>query len=309
MATVTKLKAAVNNKNLPILGSDGNLYNYYVGRWQNILAENGYIPSASEISAVNAFIENGINNGWIDKVKYLMPFIGSESAPITGMVPLIDNVAQYNLVEQTVDAKLFSYSGGKIACLGGRDDNSNINAQTPINTSQLGTTNCFSPFVCVTLDANTVTEGIKGVITFAKDVNNKSRYTIRKNTIFEYGMRVDASIETDYKSIIGSNITTPCTTGIFMARYYNDTTGRDEFKRYIILDGEDSPKNLDMIGNKSIEIPTTESPYNIFVGSNFSFSILVKVNVIAYMDVTTLGTNDMLAFNQAVFTLTTALGR
>lgn len=314
MATVTKLKAAVNNKNLPILGDDGKLYNYYVGKWSNALVENGYTPSVSEISAANTFIENGINNGWINKVKYLMPFIGIESAPITGMVPLIDNIAQYNLIEQTVNAKLFSYNYGKIACLGGRTDNINIYAKLPINTSQLGTPNCFSPIICAVIDEK-VQEGdfTRGIITYAADINDRSRYQVRKNSIsdyFEFGVRVNPSQDTNFVPIKGSDITIPGNASIFMARYHNDITNRNEFKRYIMIDKKSSPISADMRGDIGVEMPT-DGPYEIFLGhpNDSSTPMSVKVNLVAYMDVTTLTANDMLKFNQAMFAFMKAIGR
>ena len=114
MATVTKLKAAVNNKNLPILGEDGNLYNYYVGRWMNKVNALGYSPSSTEINALNAFVQNGIDNGWIDKAVYLLPFVGSETIPLAGMIPLIDNVADYEPSVESMQTTDFEYIGGKI---------------------------------------------------------------------------------------------------------------------------------------------------------------------------------------------------
>ena len=99
MATVTKLKAAVNNKNLPILGEDGNLYNYYFGRYFNKIVEKGYTLTSGEITALNAFIQDGINNGWIDIVKYFLPLIGDSSHLDAAAVPLIDEVGNYEMAE------------------------------------------------------------------------------------------------------------------------------------------------------------------------------------------------------------------
>ena len=99
MATVTKLKAAVNNKNLPILGEDGILYNYYFGRFFNKIVEKGYTPTSGEITALQEFIQNGINNGWIDIVKYFLPLVGDSSHLEAATVPLIDNVGNYEMSE------------------------------------------------------------------------------------------------------------------------------------------------------------------------------------------------------------------
>lgn len=311
MATVTKLKAAVNNKNLPILGSDGKMYSYYVGRWQNAIAELGYTPTSEEIAALKAFINVGINNGWIEKVQYLMPFIGSETNPLQGMVPLIDNVADYELAVNSVDEKLFSYSDGKIRCLGGRSDNNNISARIPVNTSQLGYNQCFSPFVNVTLDTNTVTSGVKGVFAFAQNNDNSERYGFRKgqydSNFFGYGVKLSGDTETDYKPITSSNMSSPCNVGVFQARFKNDNN-EYKLKRYIFVSGEASARRDDMDGNLTgIQLPN--SACNIYVGSNASASSLCDANVLSFMDARNLNSSDMYNFNRAVFALVTALGR
>jgi hypothetical protein len=99
MATVTKMKAAVINKSLPILGEDGNLYSYYFGRYFNKIVEKGYTPTSREITALSAFIQDGINNGWIDIVKYFLPLIGDSSHLDAAAVPLIDEVGNYEMAE------------------------------------------------------------------------------------------------------------------------------------------------------------------------------------------------------------------
>lgn len=313
MATVTKLKAAVNNKNLPILGEDGNIYNYYVGRYANKMSELGYDLTTTEIQALNTLINTGINDGWINKVVYLLPFIGSETTPLTGIVPLIDNVADYELAEESVDSKLFSYSNGKIVCMGGRSDNDNISANIPVNTSQLGFTKCFSPFVNATLDAETIQPGVYGVYTFAKDTDDVARFTCRKGSgsarSFMYGMRTDPEGSTDFHAIEGSSFDEACNVGIFMARYYNDDLADNKLKRYVIVRGESTSKSSDMTGNTySIDLPNSSS-CRISVGSNHTLPLKLKVNLMAFMNPSILTADDMYSFNQAVFALTTALGR
>ena len=99
MATVTKLKAAVNNKNLPILGLNGNLYSYYYGNYFNKIVEKGYTPTLSEKEALEAFIQDGVNNGWIDIVDYFLPLIGDSTHLSAATVPLIDNIGNYAMEE------------------------------------------------------------------------------------------------------------------------------------------------------------------------------------------------------------------
>jgi hypothetical protein len=47
------------------------------------------------MEAVGAFIEDGINKGWINHIKYFLPFIGNNTIPLAGAVPLIDGVDNY----------------------------------------------------------------------------------------------------------------------------------------------------------------------------------------------------------------------
>ena len=93
--TVTKLKAEVQNNNLPYLTESGSVEQYYVGRYIDALAELGYTLTASEKQAIDTFIQSGIDEGWIDEVKYFMPFIGSSSIPEATLVPLVDQVGDY----------------------------------------------------------------------------------------------------------------------------------------------------------------------------------------------------------------------
>ena len=117
MATVTKLKAQVDNINLPILGSDGKLYSYYYGRYFNVITEKGYTPTSGEKAALEAFIQNGIDNGWIDLVKYFLPLIGSADHLVAATVPLIDRVGDYAMAEYDGTENFsnsFEVVGGKV---------------------------------------------------------------------------------------------------------------------------------------------------------------------------------------------------
>lgn len=118
MATVTRLKAEVFNKNLPILTNTGEVTNYYVGSFINKLVEKEYSITSVEKNAVNAFINSAIDNGYIDYIQYLLPFIGDSDHPEAGVVPLIDNVDEYRMAEYTglePFADLFEYNqSGKI---------------------------------------------------------------------------------------------------------------------------------------------------------------------------------------------------
>ena len=120
MATVTRLKAVVNNKNLPILTPDGELTNYYVGMYLNKIEETGYNLSVSEKTAISAFIDSAIQNGYIDYIQYMLPFIGDSAHSKAGIIPLIDNIDNYEMSEYTgeenYDTNFFEYDSitGKI---------------------------------------------------------------------------------------------------------------------------------------------------------------------------------------------------
>lgn len=142
MATVTRLKAEVNNKNLPILGEDGNLYSYYFGRYFNKIVEKGYTPTPSEKTALEAFIKDGIDNGWIGIVKYFLPLIGDSSHLDAAAVPLIDEVGNYAMVEYD-----------------GTEDFSNMFEVNPVNGkikyyTKVGTTTTYIKSPCTIASMN-----------------------------------------------------------------------------------------------------------------------------------------------------------
>lgn len=99
MSTIIKLKAEIDNPNLPVLMENGEIGNYYVGRWFNKCVELGYTPTETELNAIKAFIQNGVSNDWLDFIKYYLPFIGSKDNYMAGAVPLIDKVGNYEMAE------------------------------------------------------------------------------------------------------------------------------------------------------------------------------------------------------------------
>lgn len=313
MATVTKMKAAVNNKNLPILGSDGNLHNYYVGKWQNMIVEKGYNPTADEINALDAFVEAGINDGWINKVLYLLPFIGSESTPLTGIVPLIDNIADYNLAVSTVDGNLFSYLGGKIKSFGGTAHHGTIDI--PIKTSDFGVTQAFAPYININyLAANGDDEiGIKGGFASAEDANHDDRFGIRKGAGLDslmIGIGRDYSVEGSgiiYSGIQGTDYSEDCQLGVFGGLFSANSS--NIMKRYVCKKILNSVSVLydSMNGVSLTGFPSEEC--NIMIGSWTDRNLTTVVNLMAFFKPQNLTSADMYSFNQAVFALTTALGR
>lgn len=144
-ATVIKLKASVNNPELPVLGYDGNIYDGIVGCYLNKLVECGYTPTNTEKSAISTFIESGKTKGWLNAVQYILPFIGDSDHPFAGCVPLVDVLGNYAMAEYSGSedyADSFDYNGGKIVGLGG---NASVKAvKTPL--LQGDTANVFVRF-------------------------------------------------------------------------------------------------------------------------------------------------------------------
>lgn len=300
MATVTRLKAAVNNKNLPILGSDGNLYNYYVGKYINKMSELGVSLTTNETSALNAFIEDGINNGWINKVMYFMPFIGDENIPLSGLIPLIDNVGgDYTPSVDTISSTSFLYSNGKIIGFGNNVDCA-ANIDLPITSSLVDKSSGFyfnltkkvknfsEGYIFSRYNGETTLQGLRFNMTSPDDGFQAYRY---------YGSSYKvASIprELGFGEQIG-----------LLQGYYTRQDGLQTFKRYGIIKNTVAPFTSDMNGTESTP---RISGGSIRLGGRTS-TLKNTLNVAALFNLEGLTDNDMYAFNQAVFTLTAALGK
>lgn len=313
MATVTKLKAAVNNKNLPILGNDGNMYNYYAGRWRNKLSELGYNPTSSEINAVELFIESGIQDGWIDEVKYFMPFIGLQSTPLTGMVPLIDQIADYNLAVETVNEKLFNYSNGKIIGIGGRDDNESTRTLLPITVYQINSALEYAIsfyFDCTIASSDLEVGSIYGQLMSVYATDNSDYIAIRKGGLagatqsFRWLYRLNGETSDD-KSIaleLPTNEETPKELSVIWSIYkLNGTKYR---VRTNMRQGDSALRNFTRVETTEV-IPETVSNYCI---GQTTKKLPTKINIIAVLN-PLISTDKFLNYSNAVFNLTLALGR
>lgn len=307
MATVTKLKAEVNNKNLPILGKDGNLYNYYCGRFVNKLLNYGVTPTLTERNALNAFIQNGIDNGWIEKVVYLLPFIGNSSNPLSGLVPLVDNVADYEISADSVNADAFTYNqDGTIKTLGNPNYSIPV-IPLPITNDNMG--GGMSLFMNKTYynDEPTMST-VKCVVQIEKNNDIYFRFGIgysTSNSLYNVVKQYRQNDELkNYSKINGSDFSSG-NIGVFYA-YYRD---EDEckFKRYARLKGSDDPAQS-MVGTLSDSTFDYVSDCKAVLSSS-NVSLLYRVNMVAAFDPLTVNKADMDNFNTAVFTLMTALGR
>ena len=120
------MKASVDNTNLPILNEDGTISNYYIGRFKSALLSVGYeLPQVKE-AALNAFIEDGIQKGWIDYVDYMLPFIGNSDHQNAAFAPLIDRLGDYVIpVPDDTDAHITAalhFSGTDVTGFGSSTD-------------------------------------------------------------------------------------------------------------------------------------------------------------------------------------------
>lgn len=302
MATVTKLKAEITNINLPILGNDGNIYNYYVGKYINKMFELGVSLTTDEISTLNAFIENGINNGWIDKVMYFMPFIGDENIPLSGLIPLIDKVGgNYIPPVDTISSTSFLYSNGKIIGLGNNND---LVERIDLPVSSDIIDKCCGFYFNL---KKRVTNFSRGFI-FARFSGEQFFQGIRfKNQDYDSGFQTVRNYDSSERiGIINIELSLGEEIGV-MQGFYTKQDGLQTFKKYAILKNATAPFVADMGA-------TDSTPY--YVGGTICLSGRLyqgyfknTVNVAALFNLEELTSNDMYSFNQAVFALTTALGK
>lgn len=136
MTSVIKMKASVDNTNLPILNEDGTISNYYIGRFKSALLSVGYeLPQAKE-TALNAFIDDGLSKGWIDYVDYILPFIGDSDHPKAAFAPLVDRLSNYVIpVPEDTDSHILNalhFNGSDVVGFG-----SPINKNYPPTTIQI----------------------------------------------------------------------------------------------------------------------------------------------------------------------------
>lgn len=314
MATVTKLKAAVNNQNLPILGSNGNLYNYYCGRYINKLDDLGVALTSSEAEAINAFINNGIENGWIEYIKYFLPFIGDNINPLSGIVPIIDKINNYEILPSSIDSNLFAYDvSGRIVSFG-HPSAPNRAVYLPIKSSDMN--NGASIFFNKTYKAE---EDVQQPGTNSLIIHSVLPEPNSSKTRFGFGMaKIDVDnylrIDNTYRSTVegdvvhqymaGTDLSAGQQLGFYYARYLD---GNDNFKKkyYIITKGSASPSFKDMNGSSSPDVCYNNDNFTLgftTLSNKYSINCLGVIDISATVGI-------MYSFNQAVFALTTALGR
>lgn len=316
MATVTKLKAAVNNKNLPILGEDGNLYNYYYGRFVDKITKQGYLPTAEEQNALNVFINNGIDNGWIDSVAYLLPFIGNQAYPKAGIVPLIDNMSDYVISENSVSADDFIYQNdGRIKHYtnGGHE-----RFGLGFMSNQLGFSDAYSLYANIHYDSGDEEGGACNQIftVYNNEGTNKAVFYCRKgmdthgssteNRII-FAIKIADLESTDIYYFNQSSVSVdnlPYNFDMFYSRY-NDNDNVVKYKKY--FKGGQYTTGIFSTGDSSNPIGYATGEYCI--GGTNSQGYVSKQNIMAVFFPNLVNEVVLNAFTSAVAALNTALGR
>lgn len=322
MISVVKLKAVVDNKDLPVLTRDGEIVSYYAGAYKNKLMEVGYTPTPAQMTAIGAFIEDGMNNGWIDQIKYFLPFIGNSNVPLSGAVPLIDSIDNYQMSEYTFTedlSKIFVYdSSGQIISMGGPTITPNSQVlKTPVKVSDMGgglnVSACIGPFVRdnsylsyfayqTVLSSGSLFRGIRINGSGLFDIIYRRTIDAASANIIAISRPTGAEIDNLWvqKKDFSLNI----------AYFKDEADGNNYYMRFITTPDK-SLENYDKGISKSFVAYEGDdsllSKYNATYGMN-QFSCLIPIKSWGVFDYHI--TRQQLAdFNAAVFTLNTALGR
>lgn len=90
MSTVTKIKGVIDNPNLPVITDEG-LQPYYYGVFINNLSNQDYAMNSRQKVAVKVFLDYLMDNGLLDYIQTIYPFICSQENVNGAKVPLIGN--------------------------------------------------------------------------------------------------------------------------------------------------------------------------------------------------------------------------
>ena len=315
MGTLIKLKAEVENNNLPVLGSDGKITDYYVGRLRNKIMELGGTVTDAEVNALTALIENGRTNGWLDKTAYLLPFIGSRDVPFAGAVPLVDKYGDWDMSEYAntneVTENLFAYdSNNRIKSLGYVESISTSYLKTPVKASELG--NSLGTFASFTLYK---VEGKEMPFTTLYGANGAGNVfaTFRISTYSVLGLNtyydnVNRNIENVNSIDDGTDIN-------FYAALYPQGEGSETqgmLAKAWFVEGETPKISIPPVHwNVFDGITAPNADAKIYVGRDAIYKVgntfmPIKCLALITPDITK---NEVIALNAAVNTFNTALGR
>ena len=317
MGTLIKLKAEVKNTELPVLGSDGKITDYYVGRLRNKIMELGGTVTDAEVNALTALIEDGRTNGWLDKTAYLLPFIGSRDMPFAGAVPLIDKYGNWEMSEYAntneVTENLFAYdSNNRIKTLGYVGSTSTSYLKTPVKASNLsnslGTFASFKLYKDTTKDMTFTSvygaDGMGYVSTCLRIYSYSTNY-YAFNTYYD---NVNKNIEVVNSIDDGTDIN-------FYSAIYPQGEGSETlgmFAKAWHVDGKAPKISIPPIHWSEFDgITAPNADAKIYVGRGSTSKVgctfmPIKCMALITPDITV---NEVTALNAAVNTFNTALGR
>ena len=93
MTTLTTLKGIVTG-DFPILTDYGIVENRDLGLYLNAMSECNYTFTENKLAAVTAFFETGKKYGWLDKLLYVLPFIGNSETFKAAAIPMVDRFSK-----------------------------------------------------------------------------------------------------------------------------------------------------------------------------------------------------------------------
>ncbi len=321
MINVIKLRSLVDNKNLPVLTKDGEVSNYYVGAYKNKLSEIGFYLTEEQTTALNTFIEDGIGKGWIDYIKYFLPFIGDTNTPLAGAVPLIDSIDNYQMSVYTMEenlSNLFVYNAqGDIMSMGGPTITPSTQIlKTPVKLSDMAggvnVTACIGP-----CDMSTSSLSYFGVM-HSKTSGNVLR-AFRVNTDSRFGVLFRPTVTTENSTIL--NVVRPTalemstlhtnkkSLGFNMSYFKDAKDGKVYYLRYMIAQDK-SFSNYDKGLSATFainDIPDSEGYFNLNYGQT-AYSCKIPIQSWGIFDYT-IPRGLLEGFNAARFDLNVALGR
>lgn len=134
MTTVTTLKGHVSG-DFPFMTKYGIIKYLELSQYLSAMDKCGYTFSPEQINALTNFYKMGHENGWINKLLYVMPFIGNSSALKAAAVPMIDRFAGYSPALTAVSGGSYP-SNDNYANYFKKDSGGNILAAVPYTNSR-----------------------------------------------------------------------------------------------------------------------------------------------------------------------------
>lgn len=282
MSTITRIKGVIDNPNLPVISPEG-LVNPIYGKYINDLAEQDYVLTTAQSTAIKAFINTISDNELVDYIQTLYPFIGSEANPNAAKVPIFGDVL-FDFAD-TFDG--ISYSNGII---------NGITKCPAIDTFKLSDIQTKTNFVGVACSI-VKSQGTSGT---DKLINFGSKYQIRyQNKLGVYCRRVDGTYNTSFAS---DSLDKSGAGYLSLAGIFDAANGK--YARYAKMDGQTSAAG----GSATYTISISNDDMNETLSVPGSWETVQRLNCIVIFK-ETMTKEPLSLFMEALDTLMTALGR